>query len=283
MADRVTKATIVRELCIDLAEEQHRLREVLNGLGESDWARLTPAEHWTIHDQIAHLAHFDFITRLAVVQPNRFIAIRDTIVDLQTYVDLIGPANLSRTGEDMQRWWCVESSKLVDVIKTADPGTRVPWFGPQMSLPTKITARIMETWAHGQDIRDALKVPPSPSSNLAHIARIGVLAFPNSFAVRGIDVPTAAVRVELELGDGTVWTAGPDHATETVTGPIEDFCLVVTQRRHIADTALRTEGLTASRWMRIAQAFAGPPGSGRAPGQFAAPHRISTARNQTAD
>ncbi|WP_166969071.1 TIGR03084 family metal-binding protein [Brevibacterium atlanticum] len=267
----MTKTEIVEELCSDLVLEQDRLREVLVGLAEADWTLPTPAVNWTIHDQIAHLAHFDFITRLAISRPDRFVAVRETMVDLQTYVDLIGPANLSRTGEDMQRWWSEESSKLIDAIATADPERRVPWFGPQMSLPSKITARIMETWAHGQDIRDALGVTSSSSPNLVHVARIGALALPNSFAVRGMDVPTAAVRVELDADDGTVWSAGPEHAAEKVTGPLEDFCLVVTQRRHVADTALQTDGSTASTWMEIAQAFAGPPGPGRAPGQFAAP------------
>jgi hypothetical protein len=47
-----------------------------------------------------------------------------------------------------------------------------------------------------------------------------------------------------------------------------DFCLVVTQRRHPDDTDLAIEGPLAEEWMAIAQAFAGPPGKGRAPGQF---------------
>jgi hypothetical protein len=53
-----------------------------------------------------------------------------------------------------------------------------------------------------------------------------------------------------------------------VAGAAVDFCLVVTQRRHVADTELRVEGPAAEEWMRIAQAFAGPPGPGRKPGQF---------------
>ena len=48
-----------------------------------------------------------------------------------------------------------------------------------------------------------------------------------------------------------------------------DFCLLVTQRRHVADTALVPEGDIATEWLTIAQAFAGPPGAGRQPGQFA--------------
>ena len=269
MASTKSKADVVRSLSADLAEEQQSLRRVLSGITEADWSRPTPAKNWAIHDQIAHLAHFDFVTRLAVSEPERFIDVRDTMTDLQTYVDHIGPANLSRTGDDMQRWWAQESEKLAEAMAAADPSVRVPWFGPAMSLPSKITARIMETWAHGQDVRDALDVIDEPSPRLPHVARIGALAFPNSFAARGMDIPDQPVRVVLDTPDGHEWTAGPDDAADVVSGPIEDFCLVVTQRRHIADTSLRTDGETAAKWMGIAQAFAGPPGEGRRPGQFA--------------
>jgi hypothetical protein len=54
-----------------------------------------------------------------------------------------------------------------------------------------------------------------------------------------------------------------------VTGTALDFCLAVTQRRHLDDTALKVKGPAATEWMSIAQAFAGAPGGGRRPGQFA--------------
>jgi hypothetical protein len=53
-----------------------------------------------------------------------------------------------------------------------------------------------------------------------------------------------------------------------VTGPALDFCLAVTQRRRVDDTALCITERVAAEWMGIAQAFAGPPGPGRAPGAF---------------
>ena len=56
-----------------------------------------------------------------------------------------------------------------------------------------------------------------------------------------------------------------------MTGTALDFCLVVTQRRHVDDTALQVTGGTARGWLTIAQAFAGRAGAGRTPGQFGAP------------
>jgi uncharacterized protein (TIGR03084 family) len=138
-----------------------------------------------------------------------------------------------------------------------------------MSLASKVTARIMETWAHGQDVVDALGATRTPTDRLRHVARIGVLAMPNSFATHGRPVPTDRIRVALTAPSGAVWSWGDDDAADSVSGDALDFCLVVTQRRHVADTALEVTGPTATAWIGIAQAFAGPPGAGRRAGQFA--------------
>jgi uncharacterized protein (TIGR03084 family) len=127
----------------------------------------------------------------------------------------------------------------------------------------------METWAHGQDIADALGVVRSPTDRLRHVAHIGVGARAFSFAAHGRSTPETPVRVELLAPGGETWTWGPPDAGDRVTGPAQDFCLVVTQRRHLDDSALLIEGPVAADWMSIAQAFAGPPGPGRQPGQFA--------------
>jgi uncharacterized protein (TIGR03084 family) len=268
----MTKVETVRNLVHDLREEQQLLQNTLAGLSETDWNISTPAEGWNIFDQVAHLAHFDFITRTAVTSLEHFEEIRDRIDDLQTYVDLIGPANMSRKGAETLTWWQHESSRLNEAFLQADPDMRVPWFGPSMGVPSKVTARIMETWAHGQDIRDALGIVQEPTPRLRHVARIGVLTFSHSFKTQGLPLPAESVRVELTMPDGSTWAAGDDSAKQLVAGPIQDFCLVVTQRRHIEDTDLVTQGETSAKWMSIAQAFAGPPGQGRDPGQF---HHLS--------
>ena len=57
---------------------------------------------------------------------------------------------------------------------------------------------------------------------------------------------------------------GADDADESVVGPAEDFCLVVTQRRHVDDTDLEVTGDAARDWMLKAQAFAGAATDGPA-------------------
>jgi len=129
----------------------------------------------------------------------------------------------------------------------------------------------METWAHGQDIVDTLGVQRQATERLQHVAHIGVRARPFSYMVRGLTPPAEEVRVELRSPAGTVWTWGATGATNTIIGEAIDFCLVVTQRRHVTDTRLRLGGPLAQEWMHLAQAFAGPPGQGRQPGQFPSP------------
>jgi uncharacterized protein (TIGR03084 family) len=137
-----------------------------------------------------------------------------------------------------------------------------------MSAASSLTARIMETWAHTQDIADALGVIREPTERLRHVAHIGVGARAFSYAVHGQPAPETPVRVDLTGPGGAVWTWGPQDAGNRVTGPALDFCLLVTQRRHRDDLALTITGPAATEWMAIAQAFAGEAGTGRSPGQF---------------
>ena len=154
---------------------------------------------------------------------------------------------------------------MVDALAAVPPGTRLPWFGPPMSAATLATARLMETWAHGEDVADALGVRREPTHRLRHVAHIGVRTRDFSFRTRGLEPPAEEFRVVLEGPGGEEWTWGPADARQCVTGPALDFCHAVTQRRHRADLALAATGPDADRWLDIAQAFAGPPGPGRPP------------------
>ena len=137
-----------------------------------------------------------------------------------------------------------------------------------MGALTFATARLMETWAHGQDVADALGIQRKPNDRLRNIAHMGVGALRFSYNNRKMEAPDTPVRVELTGPSGDVWSWGPEEAEDTVKGPAEDFCLVVVQRRHVADTDLIINGETAKQWMSIAQVYAGPPTEGRKRGTF---------------
>jgi uncharacterized protein (TIGR03084 family) len=255
------------ELIADLRDESGDLERLL---GPGAWDVPTPAENWTVRDQITHLAWFDDAAVRAVTTPEAFRAeVKDMIAEgLDT--ELIAEEWRAMPGEEVVTWFRAARRRMTEVLAGLDPKARIPWYGPDMGAASFTTARLMETWAHGQDVADGLGIGREPSDRLRHIAQIGVRALPWSFVVHGRPVPATPVRVELTLPAGGLWTAGPPQgATDVVRGPALDFCLVVTQRRHPADVNLTVSGPVAGEWVEIAQAFAGPPGAGRRPGQFA--------------
>jgi uncharacterized protein (TIGR03084 family) len=140
-----------------------------------------------------------------------------------------------------------------------------------MSVASSVTARLMETWAHGQDVLDTVGIARVPTARLRHVADLGIRALRYAYTVNGLPVPAEPIRVELAGPDGARWDWGPPDAANRVNGTALDFCLLVTQRRHRDDTALVVAGAVAREWMSIAQAFAGPAGPGRAPASPASP------------
>lgn len=253
------------QLCADLQAERADLFGLVSGLDDDGWDTPTPAPGWSIRDQLNHLAFFDDAARQSIDDPDGFRAHRaEALAGVDDYMDSVRARHAKLSGEEVQEWLREAGDRLCEAALVAGPSVRVPWYGPDMSVASSITARIMETWAHGQDVADALGVTREATERLRHIAFIGWRAIPNSYIARGREVPTEPVRVEV--GD---WTFGPEDADNVVRGSALDFCLVVTQRRHHADTDLVAEGTVAEEWLPIAQAFAGPPGEGREPGQFA--------------
>jgi uncharacterized protein (TIGR03084 family) len=256
------------ELCTDLAAEHAALDEVVAGLDADTWDELTPSEPWTIRDQISHLTFFDEAAALAASDPDAFAAaLGEAASDIEGYMQ--APLDKGRTLEpsEVLVWWRGARSEMLDAFTGLVDGERVPWFGPAMSPASFISARIMETWAHGQDVFDSLGRTREPTERLRHIVHLGVRARGYSYVVRGLPQPPTEVAVVLDAPDGSTWTLG-DPEGERIEGSALDFCLLVTQRRHLDDTDLRAVGPAAAEWASIAQCFAGPSGGGRRPGQF---------------
>jgi uncharacterized protein (TIGR03084 family) len=256
---------LVDSLVGDLSAESATLRQVLGGLPAADWARPTPAAGWTITDQVTHLAYFDDVTRLSVTDPERFTSEADQLAaEGDDFPDRVAARFHATAPADALTWFDHVRAHLTAAYRQADPSVRLPWFGPAMSPASSVTARLMETWAHGQDVFDTVGVTRVPTARLRHVADLGIRALRYTYAVNGLAVPADPIRVELAGPDGAQWTWGPQDAANRVTGTALDFCLLVTQRRHRDDTALVVTGDTARQWMSIAQAFAGPAGPGRA-------------------
>jgi uncharacterized protein (TIGR03084 family) len=252
------------ELLADLAAEGAALEAVVAGLEDTAWLMPTPAEGWTIAHAIAHLAWTDGQAERAARDPEGFRRAAATDADTLTRaVDDAAAQGAATAPEQLLARWRTGRATLAEALTSLPEGTKLPWFGPPMSVASMATARLMEIWAHGLDVTDALGLPPTVSPRLRHVAHIGVRTRDFAFAQRGLPVPDGPFHVELTAPDGSTWTWGPDDAAQRVTGPALDFCLRVTRRRHRADLSLRATGADADRWLDIAQAFAGPPGEDR--------------------
>lgn len=261
--------TDIAELATDLTAEGAELDDIVAALGEAGWRTPTPADGWTIAHQVAHLAWTDRVALLAATDPERFAeAVTAAAAEPAGFVDRAATEGAAVPPAMLLSDWRQGRVELADALRAVPAGVKLPWFGPPMSAVSMATARLMETWAHGQDVVDALGVTRTPTARLRHVAHIGVRTVGFAFAVHG-KPPPPEFRVELTGPSGESWTWGPDTASDRITGPALDFCLLVTQRRHPDDLAVTATGDSAREWVPIAQAFAGPPGTGRTAGRFA--------------
>lgn len=258
------------ETAADLRAEYAALAQMANTLSAEQWHIPSDFYGWTPWDEIAHLCYFDETGLLAAQDANEFA--RDTIAlqaRLATGEEISAIAREKfghLNGPDLLARWAPTAERLANALADLDPKARLPWYGPPMSARSFASARLMETWAHGQDIWDAINRERPVTERLKHIAHIGVTTYGWTFANRKLPVPSPAPYVALSAPGGEIWTWGDENSQESVRGPAQDFCLVVTQRRNVKDTALVCTDGAASQWMAIAQCFAGPPVDGPSQG-----------------
>ena len=261
----------VTDVLADLLAEQQALDDIVAGLDADQWELATPSPGWTIADQIGHLTYFDGTAALAVVDPPAF---QDAMTSLlssggagaESADDIVLGRYRAMSPGELLVAWRDNRRALAAAGETLENDTRVAWYGPSMGAKSFLTARLMEVWAHGQDIVDTVHADREPTDRLRHIAQLGFITRGWTYFNRGLDVPSVAVRVELTSPSGDTWSFGPDPAddpaTESILGPAIDFCLVTTQRRHVDDTDLVVMGESARDWMEKAQLFAGPASDG---------------------
>jgi len=258
------------EVLADLWAESAELDLLVGGLAADGWATPTPAEGWTVAHQIAHLVWTDEAAHLAATDPDEFTAtLKQAMESPTSYVDEGATEIATLPPAELLIHWRQTRVELADALKAVPAGEKLLWFGPPMSPTSMATARLMETWAHGQDVADALGITRQPSSRLRHVAHLAVRTRNFAYLLNDRTPPSAEFSVELQGPDGQQWSWGPEDADQRVTGSALDFCLLATQRRHRDDLDVRAVGAEAEEWLGIIQAFAGPPGKGRQPGQFA--------------
>ncbi len=238
---------------IDLLEEGTELKAVLDTLDPDDWARETPFKNWTINKVVQHLHGADRAAVMSLTDAEEF-------QNHRAQPDKLGALmNPTIEGRALLDTWWRYFQDMCQQLGDSDPKRRVPWFGPDMGVMMFTTARQMETWSHGQDIYDLFGTQRRNGERLKNICVIGVRTYGWTFANRKLDPPGPAPYVKLTAPTGEIWDWGEPSADNFVEGDAAEFCHVVTQGRNIADVDLTVVGEPATKWMAIAQCFAGPP------------------------
>ena len=264
-------STELLEIANDLRGEGAELYRTLKDMDTGFWTEHSSFKAWTVWDVVAHLHVADHMALMSLKSPRDF---HTFMQDMRK----VGPMRDFATqwlneglehglpGPDLlERWWtCFEG--MCDAFKNADPDQRYVWAGPDMKARMLATARLMETWAHGWEVYDLMRITRAHSDRIKNVAAIGVRTYGWTFANRKLEVPQPAPYVELTAPSGALWTWGDPTIEHSITGSAVEFCQVVTQVRNIADTQLEVTGDNAHAWMNVAQCFAGPPENPPVPG-----------------
>jgi len=248
---------------LDFREECDVLATLLEPLGDDDWGRATKFKAWSVDDVIAHLHFFNVAADWALTKPAAFDELLAELFEAMNGNE--GHLAFSHRwlegtkGRALFELWRGYYPEMAERFAAADPDARVKWAGPDMSVRMSITARQMETWAHGQALFDLLRKPRAESDRLKNIAVIGVKTYGWTFANRKMEPPGPPPHIRLTAPSGGVWEFNDPSSDNLVVGDAIDFCQVVAQTRNVTDTGLALTGEPAKAWMEIAQCFAGPP------------------------
>ena len=253
----------------DFRDESDALAAVLVPLGEADFDRPTGFKGWTVNTILRHLHVWNHAADLSLIDGaafQEFFKGPAPHIPVGTLPQFEAQYLEGLKGHALLERWRTHYRQMADRFGAADPSQRVVWAGPSMSTRSSITARLMETWSHGQAIYDLLGLVRENGDRLRNIVVLGVNTYGWSFQNRGLAVPEPAPFLRLTAPSGAVWDFGTAREDERIEGSAEEFCQVVTQTRNIRDTALQVTGPNATAWMKIAQCFAGRPETPPAPG-----------------
>jgi uncharacterized protein (TIGR03084 family) len=260
---------MVMQQATDFLEESEALHTLVSSLSNADFETPTQFKRWTINNIIRHLHVWNIAADLALSDEaafGEFIAKMMAGVRGGRLPDFEADYLGGLSGHDLVAAWTDQYSAMTPRFAAADPKHRVKWVGPDMSVISSITARLMETWSHAQAIYDVLGVDRIDAQHIGNIVRLGVNTYGFTWKNRRQEPPGPMPQLSLTSPSGAIWEYGEASDSGMISGSATEFCQVVTQCRNIADTSLAVSGDVAHQWMAVAQCFAGPPQDPPAPG-----------------
>jgi uncharacterized protein (TIGR03084 family) len=263
-----------QEVITDLIADGEEIDRMVTNLDDAQWRLPTPAPGWTIAHQVAHLTATFRLAATAAADPSAFHSLAARLGDdFDANVATALSPYLAHPPDLLREQWRAGRTAAERALAQVPAGQLVPWLVRPLPAPVLAAAGMMELFAHGRDIADALRIRPQYTDRLRHLVTFAVRTWDFGYLARALTPPEVELRFEITGPSGAVWRHGPADAEQRITGPAVDFCLLVTRRRHRADLAVKATGPDADQWLDIAQAYRGPAGPGRSPGQFASlPH-----------
>jgi uncharacterized protein (TIGR03084 family) len=260
----------MREILSDLVAEEQHLDQFLQSLSDREWKTNTSAVPWTIQDQVSHLAHVEGVAAEVLDQGKKRID-AESVDDIDEWTAIGVAIGRPQRHQEVIEWWRHGRADVVDALSRMTADDRVPWLCGDMSAKSFATMRLMETWAHGLDIKVAMlgRILPIPedeleeeeedpladTSRLRHIAWFGWKSLPFSYRQVGETYPETGIRVEVMGPKYQAWRFGPEDTDQVIRGMAGDWCRVVVQRQDPTDTGLKAVGDDAERALEIARAY----------------------------
>lgn len=254
----------MREILSDLVAEQQALDQFLQRISERQWKLPTSAPGWSIKDTVSHLAFSEQFAAQALEHgPTAIKKAKITNIDAWTAIGV-------KEGREMRyqqviEWWRNSRADVVDALSRMDGSDRVPWIAGDMSARAFATLRLMETWAHGLDVKDAMDGllvfdeeeddPIADTSRIRHIAWLAHRMLPYAFAEAGEDFPETGIRLELMGPRYARWVYGPEDAEDVIKGIAGEWCRIAVHRLDYGATSLKAEGENAETALTVVRTY----------------------------
>ena len=256
----------------DFAHECEILDRLYSSLDKADWQRPTLFKQWTPDDILIHLHFWNCAADLSLHKPAEFESLFAKVTTGMKTGGMRSVENqlVTQRGTELLNVWRQHYQQMTTHWTTLDARLRVKWAGPDMSVRSSMTARQMETWAHGQAVFDLFGQQREETDRIKNIVILGVNTYSWTYKVRKLEPPGPMPQLQLTSPEGELWQFGDNDDSEEgcnqIIGSAVGFAQTVTQTRNVADTDLKVTGLTAVDWMANAQCFAGaanpPPPAG---------------------
>lgn len=255
----------MREILSDLVAEEQALDQFLQGVHERDWRLPTPARKWRIHDQVSHLAFTETFASEVITLGRKHLEAAD-IAEIDEWTDQGVQQGRSKRYQEVIEWWRSGRAKVVDALSRKDPHDRIPWVLGDMSARAFATLRLMETWAHGLDIKAAMEGrlkelaedeedPNADTPRLRHVAWLAHRMLPHAFARASEAFPEQGIRIELMGPNYARWVYGPEDSDQTIKGVAGEWCRVAVNRLDLQDTGLKIDGDDAEMAARVVTSY----------------------------